>query len=114
MLNASKASRAKQSEPDSGSNTHNTGQNLHISILFAKACLIRALPTQIMPPACLMGPSEHVLCIYIYIYIYILYKYITYLALKTMIVQNHIKHINTVGLVAAKAAANPIVCRGLI
>ena len=45
---------------------------------------------------------------------YILYKYITYLALKTMIVQNNIKHINTIGLAAAKAAANPIVCRGLI
>ena len=27
-------------------------------ILFAKACLVGALPTQIMPPACLMGPSE--------------------------------------------------------
>ena len=33
----------------------------------------------------------------VYIYIYILYKYITYLALKTMIVQNNIKHINTIG-----------------
>ena len=52
--------------------------------------------------------------VYIYVYIYILYKYITYLALKTMIVQNNIKHINTIGLAAAKAAANPIVCRGLI
>ena len=31
---------------------------IYIYILFAKACLIRALPTQIMPPACLMGPSE--------------------------------------------------------
>ena len=41
-------------------------------------------------------------------------KYMTYLALKTMIVQNNIKHINTIGLAAAKAAANPIVCRGLI
>ena len=51
---------------------------------------------------------------YIYIYIYILYKYITYLALKTMIVQNNIKHMNTIALAAAKAAANPIVCRGLI
>ena len=49
-----------------------------------------------------------------YIYIYILYKYITYLALKTMIVQNNTKHIKTIGLAAAKAAANPIVCRGLI
>ena len=29
-----------------------------------------------------------------------------------MIVQNNIKHINTIGLAAAKAAANPIVCRG--
>ena len=48
-----------------------------------------------------------------YIYIYILY--ITYLALTTMIVQNHIKHINTIGLAAAKAAAaHPIVCRGVI
>ena len=52
--------------------------------------------------------------IYIYIYIYYIYKYIPYLALKTMIVQNNIKHINTIGLAAAKAAANPIVCRGLI
>ena len=54
--------------------------------------------------------------IYIYTYIYILYKYITYLALKTMIVQNNIKHINTIGLAAAAkaAAAIPIVCRGLI
>ena len=41
---------------------------------------------------------------YIYIYIYILYKYITYLALKTVIVQNNIKHINTIGLAAAKTA----------
>ena len=31
-----------------------------------------------------------------------------------MIVHNHIKHINTIGLAAAKAAANPIVCRGLL
>ena len=31
-----------------------------------------------------------------------------------MIVQNHIKDINAIGLAAAKAAANPIVCRGLI
>ena len=46
---------------------------------------------------------------YIYVYIYILYKYITYLALKTMIVQNNIKHVNTIGMAAAKAAANPIV-----
>ena len=52
--------------------------------------------------------------VYIYIYIYILYKYIAYLALKTMIVQNNIKHINTIGLAAAKTAANPMVCRGLI
>ena len=44
----------------------------------------------------------------------ILYKYITHLALKTMIVQNDIKHINTIGWAAAKAAANPIVCDGLI
>ena len=53
---------------------------------------------------------------YIYIYIYIIHKYITYLALKTMIVQNNIKHINTIGLAAAAKAdaANPIVCRGLI
>ena len=36
---------------------------------------------------------------------YILYKYITYLALKTMIVQNNIKHIYTIGLAAAAAAA---------
>ena len=36
-----------------------------------------------------------------YIYIYILYKYITYLPLKTMIVQNNIKHMNTIGLAAA-------------
>ena len=46
-----------------------------------------------------------------------LYKYMTYLALKTMIVQKSIKHINTLGLAAAAkaaAAANPIVCRGLI
>ena len=35
--------------------------------------------------------------IYICVYIYIIYKYITYLALKTMIVQHHIKHINTIG-----------------
>ena len=41
-------------------------------IQFAKACLIGARPTQIMPPACLMGPSEHVLCIYIYMYTYII------------------------------------------
>ena len=43
-------------------------------------------------------------------------KYITYLALKTMIVQKTIKDINTIGLAAAvkAAAANPIVCRGLI
>ena len=34
----------------------------------------------------------------------------TYLALKTMIALNNIKHINTIGLAAAKAAAaNPIV-----
>ena len=52
--------------------------------------------------------------IYIKICVYILYKYITYLALKTMIVQNHIKQIYTIGLAVAKAAANPIVCRGLI
>ena len=47
---------------------------------------------------------------------YILYKYITYLALKTMTVQNNIKHINTIGLAAAAkaAAAKPIVCRGFI
>ena len=47
---------------------------------------------------------------------YIYYKYITYLALETMIVQNHIKHINAIGLAAAAkaAAANPILCRGLI
>ena len=50
----------------------------------------------------------------IFIYIYILYKFITYLAMKTMVVQNDIKNINTIGLAAAKAAANPIVCRGLI
>ena len=31
-----------------------------------------------------------------------------------MIVQNNIKHINTIGLAAAKAAANPIVCRSFI
>ena len=43
--------------------------------------------------------------IFIYIYIYILYKYITYLALKTMIVQNNIKQIYTIGLAAAAAAA---------
>ena len=36
---------------------------------------------------------------------YILYKYITYLALKTTIVQNNIKHIYTIGLAAAAAAA---------
>ena len=47
--------------------------------------------------------------IYICIYVYILYTYITYLALKTMIVQNNIKHMNTIGLAAAKAAAKPIV-----
>ena len=56
----------------------------------------------------------YIYIIYIYIYVCILYKYITYLALKTMIVQNNIKHINTIGLAAAKAAANRIVCRGLI
>ena len=71
--------------PESSLGTHT------LRILFPKACMIGALPTQIMPPACMMGPSEHVL--YIYIYIYILYKYITYLARKTMIVQNNIKHI---------------------
>ena len=38
----------------------------------------------------------------------------TYLALKTMIVQNNINHIHTIGLAAAKAAANPIECRCLI
>ena len=56
------------------------------------------------------------ICIYIYIYIYVLYKYITYLALKTMIVQNHIKQIYTIGCGGgtAAAAANPIVYRGLI
>ena len=45
-----------------------------------------------------------------------MYKYITYLAQKTMIVQNHIKHINTIGLAAAAqaAAGKSIVCRGLI
>ena len=37
----------------------------HICILFAKACLIGAPPTQIIQPACLMCPG-----IYIYIYIY--------------------------------------------
>ena len=51
-------------------------------------------------------------------YIYILYKYITYLALKTMIVQNNIKRINTIGVAAAASpkavAANPILCRGWI
>ena len=31
-----------------------------------------------------------------------------------MIVQNNIKHINTIGAAAKAAAANPIVCRGLI
>ena len=40
--------------------------------------------------------------IYIHIYIYILYKYITDLARKTMIVQNNIKHINTIGLAIAR------------
>ena len=52
-----------------------------------------------------------------YIYIYTLYNYITYLALNAMIVQHHIKHISTIGLAVAAAkaaAANPIVCRGLI
>ena len=34
-----------------------------------------------------------------------LYTYITYLALKTMIVQNNIKQIYTIGLAAAAAAA---------
>ena len=42
--------------------------------------------------------------IYIYTYIYILYKYITYLALKTMIVQNNIRQIYTTGLAAAAMA----------
>ena len=42
-------------------------------------------------------------------YICILYKFITYLAPKAMIVQNNIKHINKIGLAAAEAAANPIV-----
>ena len=50
--------------------------------------------------------------------IYIIYKYITYLDLETMIVQNNIKQIYTIELAAAAAAkaaaANPIVCRGLI
>ena len=48
----------------------------------------------------------------IYICIYILYKYITYLALKTMIVQNNIKPSHTIGLAVAAlaaAAANPVV-----
>ena len=40
---------------------------------------------------------------------HILYKYITYQALKTMIVQHNTKHTNTIGLAAAKAAAIPIV-----
>ena len=48
-----------------------------------------------------------------YIYIYIIYKYTTYLVLKTMIVHNNIKHMNAIGLAAAKAPANPIVQRGL-
>ena len=39
------------------------------------------------------------------IYIYILYKYIKYLALKTMIVKNTIKQIYTIGLAVASAAA---------
>ena len=35
-----------------------------VYILFPKACLIRAPPTQIIPPACLMGPSGHLRSIY--------------------------------------------------
>ena len=43
---------------------------------------------------------------FIYIYIYmLLQKNITNLALKTMVVQNNIKHINTIGLAAAAVAA---------
>ena len=45
---------------------------------------------------------------------YIININITYLVLKTMTVQHNIKHINTIGLAAAKAAANPVVYRGLI
>ena len=40
-----------------------------------------------------------------YIYIYILYKYIAYLALKTIIVQNNTQNKYTIGLAAAAAAA---------
>ena len=45
-----------------------------------------------------------VFCNMKYEYISILYKYMTYLALKTMIVQHTIKQIYTTGLPAAAAA----------
>ena len=35
------------------------------TILFPKACLIGALPTQIIPPACLMGPGGYLRAIYL-------------------------------------------------
>ena len=75
----------------------------------------------LLPTYFVQSTISHIyIYIYIYIYMYIciyniyIYINITYLDLKTMIVQDNIKHINTIGLAAAKAAANPIVCRGLI
>ena len=87
-------------------------------ILILMLSLTRFAPPIPPPPAVWVMTtrcaSEQNRNCHMYIYIYMLYKYITYLALKTMIVQTNIKHINTIGLAAAKAAANPIVCRSLI
>ena len=58
------------------------------------------------------GSLNTYIYIYMYVYIYILYKYITYLALKTMIVQNNIKPIYTKGWRRRRRrleAASPIV-----
>ena len=61
---------------------------LTCNILFPEACLIGAPGHLVIPPLCLIKES-YIIHTYIYIYnIYIWYKYITYLALQTMIVRN--------------------------
>ena len=41
--------------------THRYDNMYAYAILFPKACMIRAPPTQIIPPACLMGPGGYLL-----------------------------------------------------